>query len=75
MSQNTRAEVLAELKATPRLPGWIDGIAYEVSHEMSRFAGLERQTIGSRCPRYGAVDGMDADHLPRGRTPDVGKAG
>jgi hypothetical protein len=33
-SQKSRAEVVAELKATPRLPGHIDGSAYEMAHDM-----------------------------------------
>ena len=34
MSTKSRAEVVAELKAAPRLPGYVDGSAYEMAHAM-----------------------------------------
>jgi hypothetical protein len=33
-STKTRAEVIAELKAAPKLPRYVDGSGYELAHEM-----------------------------------------
>lgn len=49
MSQNTRAEVLVELKVTPRCAGRIDGTTYEVSHEMFMSRLSPSLSLGSRA--------------------------
>jgi hypothetical protein len=54
MSTRSRAEVIAELKATPRLPGYVDGSAHEMAIEMfmSRRTRAEVRTEAASFDRF-----------------------
>jgi hypothetical protein len=59
----SRAEVVAELKAAPRLPSFVDGSAYEMAHAMF-MSGRSRDDVRAEA-RTARSQNADLDSIYR----------
>jgi hypothetical protein len=60
MSTKSRADVVAELKAAPRLPAFVDGSAYEMAHAMF-MSGRSRDEVRAEAQMARSLDkGLDS---------------